>query len=47
VARSPDLAPSAILIFDDLYTSGRTMQHSIEAIRAAGAAAFGFAYSGC
>ena len=37
----------SILVVDDLCTSGRTMRHSIEAIRAAGAAAFGFAFSGC
>jgi hypothetical protein len=43
----PDPAPPMVLVVDDLVTSGRTMRHSIEAIRQAGAAAFGFAFSGC
>ena len=47
VAALPDPAPLMVLIVDDLCTSGRTMRHSIEAVRTAGAAAFGFAYSGC
>jgi hypothetical protein len=47
VCALPDPAPPMVLVVDDLYTSGRTMRHSIEAIRATGAAAFGFAYSGC
>ena len=47
VAAVPDPTPTLVLIVDDLCTSGRTMRHSIEAIRAAGAAAFGFAFSGC
>jgi adenine/guanine phosphoribosyltransferase-like PRPP-binding protein len=42
-----DPTPTLVLIVDDLCTSGRTMRHSIEAIRKAGAAAFGFAFSGC
>jgi adenine/guanine phosphoribosyltransferase-like PRPP-binding protein len=36
-----------VVIVDDLVTSGRTMRLSIEAIRAAGTAAFGFGFSGC
>jgi orotate phosphoribosyltransferase len=36
-----------VLVVDDLVTSGTTMRRSLEAIRAAGSAAFGFAYSGC
>jgi adenine/guanine phosphoribosyltransferase-like PRPP-binding protein len=36
-----------VLIIDDLVTSGRTMRLSVNAIQAAGVAAFGFAYSGC
>ena len=47
VCALPDPAPPMVLVVDDLCTSGRTMRYSIEAIRAAGAAAFGFAYSGC
>jgi predicted amidophosphoribosyltransferase len=43
----PDPAPPMILVVDDLCTSGRTMRNCIEAIRQAGAPAFGFAYSGC
>jgi hypothetical protein len=31
-----------VMVGDDLVTSGRTMQLSVEAIRAAGVAAFGF-----
>ncbi len=40
-------APTMVVIVDDLVTSGRTMRLSIEAIRSAGVAAFGFAFSGC
>ena len=47
VAAVPDPTPPLVLIVDDLCTSGRTMRHSIDAIRQAGAAAFGFAFSGC
>jgi orotate phosphoribosyltransferase len=36
-----------ILVLDDLATSGVTMRRSLEAIRNAGVAAFGFAYNGC
>jgi orotate phosphoribosyltransferase len=36
-----------VLIVDDLITTGRTMRLSVEAIRAAGVAGFGFAFSGC
>ena len=36
-----------VVIVDDLVTSGRTMRLSVEAVRAAGVAAFGFAVSGC
>jgi orotate phosphoribosyltransferase len=35
-----------VVIVDDLITSGRTMWLSIEAIRAAGVAAFDFGFSG-
>jgi orotate phosphoribosyltransferase len=47
VAALPAPAPPIVLVVDDLVTSGRTMRHSIDAIRQAGAAAFGFAFSGC
>ena len=43
----PDPAPTMVLVVDDLITSGRTMRLAVEAIRAAGVAAFGFAFSGC
>jgi hypothetical protein len=36
-----------IVVIDDLVTSGATMRRSLEAIRAAGFMAFGFAFSGC
>jgi orotate phosphoribosyltransferase len=36
-----------VLVVDDLVTSGRAMQLSLTASRAAGVAAFGFAVSGC
>jgi hypoxanthine phosphoribosyltransferase len=39
--------PPMVLIVDDLATTGRTMRLSLEAVRAAGVMAFGFAYSGC
>ena len=39
--------PAMVLVIDDLITSGTTMRLSLEALRAAGAAAFGFAYCGC
>jgi adenine/guanine phosphoribosyltransferase-like PRPP-binding protein len=35
-----------VLVVDDLITSGRTMRLAVEAIRTAGAAVFGFAFSG-
>ena len=35
------------IVVDDLVTSGATMRLSLEALRAAGVMAFGFAYSGC
>jgi predicted amidophosphoribosyltransferase len=35
-----------VLIVDDLVTTGATMRRSLEAIRAAGVAAFGFGFSG-
>ncbi len=47
VAALPDPPPPLLLIIDDLVTTGTTMRRSLEAIRAAGCAAFGFAYSGC
>jgi hypothetical protein len=47
VCTLPDPAPTMVLVTDDLITSGRTMRLSIEAIQAAGVAAFGFGYSGC
>ena len=47
VCAPQDPAPPMILVVDDLCTSGRTMRNSIEAIRQAGVAAFGFGYSGC
>jgi hypothetical protein len=43
----PAPAPMLVLVVDDLITSGRTMRLSIEAIQAAGVAAFGFGFSGC
>jgi predicted amidophosphoribosyltransferase len=43
----PDPSPTIVLVIDDLITSGRTMRLAVEAIRAAGVAAFGFAFSGC
>jgi adenine/guanine phosphoribosyltransferase-like PRPP-binding protein len=36
-----------VLVVDDLVTSSRTMRLSIDAIQAAGLAAFGFAVNGC
>jgi Phosphoribosyl transferase domain len=42
----PNPTPTMVVIVDDLVTSGRTMRLSIEAIRSAGVAAFGFAFSG-
>ncbi len=42
----PEPAPILVLVVDDLVTSGATMRRSLEAIRAAGVAAFGFGYSG-
>jgi orotate phosphoribosyltransferase len=36
-----------VVVVGDLVTSGRTMRLSVEAIRAAGVAALGFAASGC
>jgi predicted amidophosphoribosyltransferase len=47
LADLPAPAPPMVLVVDDLVTSGRTMRNCIEAIRQAGAAAFGFAYRGC
>ena len=47
VCTPPDPTPPMVLVVDDLITSGKTMRLSIGAIRSAGAAAFGFAYSGC
>jgi orotate phosphoribosyltransferase len=35
-----------VVIVDDLITTGRTMRLSVEAIRAAGVAGFGFGFSG-
>ena len=46
VCTLPDPVPTMVLIVDDLVTSGRTMRLSVEAIRAAGVAAFGFGFSG-
>jgi hypothetical protein len=42
----PESLPTMVLVLDNLCTSGRTMRHSIEAIRACGVMAFGFAVSG-
>jgi adenine/guanine phosphoribosyltransferase-like PRPP-binding protein len=42
----PDPAPTMALIVDDTVTSGWTMRLSVEAIRSAGVAAFGFGFSG-
>jgi hypothetical protein len=47
VCTLPDPVPTMIVVVDDLITSGRSMGLSIEAIQAAGVAAFGFGYSGC
>ena len=46
VARLPAPAPTMVLILDDLVTTGATMRRSLEAIRSAGVAAFGFGFSG-
>jgi hypothetical protein len=46
VAALPEPAPVMILVVDDLVTTGATMRRSLEAIRAAGVAAFGFGFSG-
>jgi hypothetical protein len=42
----PEPAPVMVLIVDDLVTSGATMRRSLEAIRNARVATFGFAFSG-
>ncbi len=42
----PEPAPTMVVIVDDLVTTGRTMRLSVEALRAAGVAAFGFGFSG-
>jgi hypothetical protein len=47
VCSLPVPASTMVLIVDDVLTSGRTMRLSIEAMRAAGVAGFGFSYSGC
>jgi predicted amidophosphoribosyltransferase len=44
--KSPAPAPTMVLVVDDLVTTGRTMRLAVEAIRAAGVAAFGFGFSG-
>jgi len=36
-----------VIVVDDIITSGTTMKLSLDALRAAGIAAFGFAYAGC
>ena len=46
VCTLPEPAPTMVVIVDDLVTTGRTMRLSVEAIRAAGVAAFGFGFSG-
>jgi predicted amidophosphoribosyltransferase len=46
VCTLPYPAPTMVLIVDDLITSGRTMRLSVEAIRAAAVAGFGFGFSG-
>jgi predicted amidophosphoribosyltransferase len=46
VAALPEPLPTMVLIVDDLVTTGATMRRSLEAIRATGVAAFGFAFSG-
>lgn len=46
VCTLPEPAPTMVVIVDDLITTGRTMRLSVEAIRAAGVAAFGFGFSG-
>jgi predicted amidophosphoribosyltransferase len=42
----PDPASTIVLVVDDVVTTGATMRRSLEAIRAAGMAAFGFGFSG-
>jgi hypothetical protein len=42
----PGPLPAAVVIVDDLITSGFTMRLSLAAIRAAGVPAFGFAFAG-
>ena len=39
--------PAFAIVIDDLLTSGATMRLSLDALRQAGAVAFGFAYGGC
>jgi orotate phosphoribosyltransferase len=46
VCTLPAPPPTMVAIVDDLVTSGRIMRLSIEAIRAAGVAAFGFGFTG-
>jgi hypothetical protein len=46
VCTLPAPAPTMVLVVDDLVTTGATMRRSLEAIRTAGVAAFGFGFSG-
>jgi hypothetical protein len=46
VCTLPAPAPTMVVVVDDLVTTGATMRRSLEAIRAAGVAAFGFGFSG-
>jgi len=42
----PTPRPAIVIVLDDLISSGRTMQLSLEAIRQAGIMALGMAFSG-
>jgi adenine/guanine phosphoribosyltransferase-like PRPP-binding protein len=42
----PTSRPAIVIVLDDLISSGRTMELSLEAIRQAGVMAFGMAFSG-
>jgi hypothetical protein len=44
---SAGATPAAVVVIDDLITSGQTMKLSLAAIRQAGIAAWDFAYAGC
>ncbi|MFI5380651.1 MAG: phosphoribosyltransferase [Tepidisphaerales bacterium] len=45
--RTASTPPATVIVVDDLITSGTTMRLSLDALRQAGTAAFGFAFCGC